>query len=180
MGMKEILSSIEGEWRRYKVLGDGALAQTRDDELAVSGPGDGNSIAVIVAHLAGNLKSRFTDFLRTDGEKSWRDRDAEFVSHPDITRHDLLKNWESGWSILFAALEPLTDADLSRTVMIRREKFFVYEALHRLLAHTSYHVGQMVYLAKAFRGKEWNYLTIPPGQSQEYNRNPTHEKPPRS
>jgi hypothetical protein len=177
--MKEILSSIEAEWRRYKILADGALEQTRDDELGRSGPGDGNSIAVIVAHLAGNLKSRFTDFLTTDGEKSWRDRDSEFEPRANITRHELMETWEDGWAILFAALEPLTDRDLSRTITIRGEKFLVHEALHRLLAHTSYHVGQMVYLAKSFRGREWNYLTIPPGKSEEYNRNPTHEKPPR-
>src|SRR5262245_66247073 len=155
------------------------MAQLADAELTQSGPGEGNSIAILVAHLAGNLKSRFTDFLTTDGEKAWRNRDSEFEPRPNITRRELMARWEDGWSTLFRALEPLTDDDLLRPVTMRGEKFHVYEALHRLLAHTSYHVGQMVYLAKSFRGKEWNYLTIPPGKSEEYNRNPTHEKPPR-
>src|SRR5262249_20201290 len=129
---------------------------------------------------AGNLKSRFTDFLTTDGEKSWRDRESEFQPRQDTTRKDLMKSWEDGWNILFAALQPLNDDDLMRTVTIRGQKALVHETLHRLLAHTSYHVGQIVYLAKAYRGtEEWDWLTIPPGGSDEYNRNPTHEKPPR-
>jgi hypothetical protein len=176
--MREIVSSIEGEWRRYKVLGERALDQTRDDELERRGPGNGNSIAVIVSHIAGNLKSRFTEFLTTDGEKPWRDRDREFESRTNVRRAELMETWRDGWDALFAALGPLSDDDLSRTVTIRGEKFLVHEALHRLLAHTSYHVGQIVYLAKSFRSTGWNYLTIPPGKSQEYNRNPTHEKPP--
>jgi hypothetical protein len=176
--MRNILTSIEAEWRRYKVLGEGALEQTRDDELSKSGPGGGNSITIIVRHIAGNLKSRFTDFLTADGEKPWRDRDSEFEPRPNMKRGELLEIWNAGWAALFDALVPLADEDLFRTVTIRGEKFFVYEALHRLLAHTSYHVGQIVYLAKEFRGSEWNSLSIPPGKSQEYNRNPTHEKPP--
>jgi uncharacterized protein DUF1572 len=179
MAMREILSSIEGEWRRCKVLADGALQQTKDDELGKSGPGGGNSIAVIVTHLAGNFKSRFTDFLTTDGEKAWRNRDSEFESQGNVTRRQLTDRWENGWAILFVALRPLTDQDLSSTVTIRGEKFLIHEALIRLLSHTSYHVGQIVYLAKAFRAAEWKYLTIPPGKSEEYNRNPTHEKAPR-
>jgi Protein of unknown function (DUF1572) len=177
--MRAILSSIEGEWRRYKVLGDRALQQVQDDELGMSGPGGGNSIAVLVAHIAGNLKSRFTGFLATDGEKPWRDRDSEFEPRPNITRRELLSAWNEGWTTLFAALDGLADADLSRIVTIRGEKFLIHEALLRLLAHTSYHVGQIIYLAKSYRGSEWDWLTIPPGKSQEYNRNPVHEKPPK-
>ena len=166
--------------RRYKVLGERALEQTKDNELGRSGPGDGNSIAVIVWHIAGNLKSRFTDFLTADGEKPWRDRDAEFEPRPNVTREELLDTWNNGWNTLFVTLEPLTDHDLSRTVTIRGEKFLVHEALHRLLAHTSYHVGQIVYLAKSFRGSDWKWLTIPLGKSQEYNRNPRHERAPKT
>ena len=177
--MRQIVSSIEGEWRRYKVLGEGALRQLRDEELGTSGLSNGNSVAVIVWHIAGNLKSRFTDFLISDGEKPWRDRDAEFQPRSSVTRAELFEKWNDGWSTLFSALDPLTDEDLSRAVMIRGEKFLVHEALHRLLAHTSYHVGQIVYLAKSFRGDEWNCLTIPLGKSEEYNRNPTHQKPPK-
>jgi len=176
--MRDILSSIEGEWRRYKVLAERALEQTRDDELTAVGGEGTNSIAVIVAHIAGNLKSRFTDFMTADGEKPWRDRDAEFERRPGLKRQQLLEQWNEGWSILFAELEALTDPDLKRTVTIRGEKFLVHETLHRLLAHTSYHVGQIVHLAKAFRGNDWRSLSIPLGKSQEYNRNPVGQKAP--
>jgi len=177
--MRDIVGSIEGEWRRYKTLGEGALRQTHDEELGYDGPGGGNSIAVIVWHIAGNLKSRFTDFLTSDGEKPWRNRDEEFRPRPDVSRDEVMSKWNEGWAILLDALAPLTDADLSRTVVIRGEKSQVHDTLHRLLAHTSYHVGQVVYLAKAFRAKDWECLTIPLGKSAEYNQNPTHEKPPR-
>src|SRR5262245_16933489 len=177
--MKDIVAAIEGEWRRYQILGDRTLEQVHDDELGRNGPGDGNSIAVIVWHIAGNLKSRFTDFLTADGEKPWRHRDSEFLPRAGVTRAEVLAVWNEGWRILFDALEPLTDEDLSRAVVIRRESCRVHEALLRLLAHTSYHVGQVVYLAKSFRGNEWDYLTIPPGKSEEYNQNPSHEKAPR-
>ncbi len=178
--MREIISSIEGEWRRYKALGEGALRQLRDDELGKSGPGEGNSAAVIVWHIAGNLKSRFTDFLYSDGEKPWRDRESEFLPREGITRGELLDQWNAGWAALFNALEPLNDDDLRREVTIRGVKAQVHEALHRLLAHTSYHVGQIVYLAKSFRGKDWDWLTIPPGGSDVYNQNATREKPPKA
>jgi Protein of unknown function (DUF1572) len=178
--MRELLSSIESEWRRYKNLAECALEQTRDNELSKDSTGEANSIAVIVSHIAGNLKSRFADFLTTDGEKDWRDRDAEFEPRPKVTRRELLKIWDEGWKTLFAALDPLMDNDLTRIVTIRGEKFLVHEALHRLLAHTSYHVGQIVYIAKSFRGSEWNCLSIPLGKSREYNLNPTREKPPKA
>jgi Protein of unknown function (DUF1572) len=176
--MREILSSIEGEWRRYKVLAERALEQTRDEELTMITSVGSNSIAVIVTHIGGNLKSRFADFLTADGEKPWRDRDAEFEPRTDVTRQELLERWADGWRTLFTELEPLTDLDLKRTVTIRGEKFLVHETLLRLLAHTSYHVGQIVQLAKAFRGNDWNSLSIPRGKSQEYNRNPKGQRPP--
>ena len=164
--MRKILSSIESEWRRYKILAERALEQTRDNELGKGSPGEGNSVAVIVSHIAGNLKSRFTDFLTTDGEKPWRDRDAEFQPRPKVTRREVMETWDEGWKTLFAALDPLMDDDLTRMVTIRGEKMLVHEALHRLLAHTSYHVGQIVYIAKSFRGSEWNCLSIPLGKSR--------------
>ena len=175
--MREVVSSIEGEWRRYKALGEGAFRQLRDDEIGRSGPGDGNSIAVIVWHIAGNLKSRFQDFLTADGEKPWRKRDTEFELR-NVTRAELMEKWNDGWSTLFAAIEPLQDADLSRTVTIRGEKFPVHDALLRLVTHTSYHVGQIVFLAKSFRGSEWDSLSIPLGKSEEFNRKPTGQRPP--
>jgi Protein of unknown function (DUF1572) len=176
--MRQMVSSIEAEWRRYKITAEGAFRQLRDDEIGKNGPGNGNSVATIVWHIAGNLKSRFTDFLNSDGEKPWRDRDSEFDSRTTVTRAEMLAKWTDGWDALFEALGPLNDLDLSRTVTIRGEKFLVYEALLRLLPHTSYHVGQIIYLVKSFRGSDWDYLSIPPGKSEEYNRNPTNEKPP--
>ena len=177
--MRQVVSSIEAEWRRYKALGEGAFRQLKDDEFGRSGPGENNSIAMIVWHIAGNLKSRFTDFLTSDGEKPWRKRDTEFEPREGITRAEVLNRWNDGWVVLFAALEPLQDEDLSRTVIIRHEEFTVIDALQRLVAHTSYHVGQIVYLAKSFRGNSWDSLSIPPGKSEEYNRNPVSQRPPR-
>jgi uncharacterized protein DUF1572 len=174
--MRSILTSIEDEYRRYKALAEGAIAQVTDPDLTAQGPGDSNSIAVILAHVAGNLESRFTDFLTTDGEKPWRDRDREFVPGNE-TRQELLGKWERGWTVLFGSLTPLTDADLLRTVTIRREQLSVHDALHRSLAHTAYHVGQIVYIARVSRAGDWRWLSIPPGQSAEYNRRPTREKP---
>jgi hypothetical protein len=175
--MRDIVSSIESQWRYYKALGEGAIGQVHDDELGHDT--GGNSVAVIVWHIAGNLKSRFTDFLDSDGEKPWRNRDSEFEDRSNITRAELLDKWNGGWSALFAVLEPLSDEDLSRSVSIRGVKCRVHEALHRAVAHTSYHVGQIVLLAKGFRGAEWKSLTIPRGKSQEYNQNPVREKSPR-
>ena len=172
------MASIEGEWRRYKTLAERAFRQLRDDELGENGPGGGNSVAIIVWHIAGNLKSRFTDFLDSDGEKPWRNRDSEFQPRDGISRAEMVEKWNSGWNTLFATLEKLSDEDLSRMVIIRGEKFRAHETLHRLLAHTSYHVGQIVYLAKIFRGTEWNSLSIPHGKSEEYNRNPKGQRPP--
>jgi uncharacterized damage-inducible protein DinB len=168
--MRNFVSSIEGEWRRYKTLGEGAIQQVRDDELGRDE--GGNSIAVIVWHIGGNLKSRFTDFLDTDGEKPWRNRDTEFDDRSNIKRTELLDKWNSGWDALFTALETLSDEDLSRTVTIRGVKCRVHEALHRAVAHTSYHVGQIVVLAKGFRGSEWKSLSIPRGKSEQYNQHP--------
>jgi hypothetical protein len=176
--MRQIVSSIEAEWRRYKALGEGAIRQLKDDEIGRSGPGENNSVAVIVWHIAGNLKSRFTDFLTADGEKPWRHRDSEFEPRSGITRADLLDKWNDGWAVLFSAVDPLQDEDLFRVVTIRGEQFSVLETLQRLVAHTSYHVGQIVYLAKSFRGNAWDSLSIPLGKSEEYNRNPTSQRPP--
>ena len=174
--MREIVSSIEGEYRRYKKLGEGAFRQVREEELSKSGPGGGNSIAVIVWHLSGNLRSRFTDFLTTDGEKPWRKRDDEFEPRA-VTSAELLERWNEGWKTVLNTLESLSDSDLSRPITIRGVSFQAHEALHRLMAHTSYHVGQIVYIAKSFRGNDWESLSIPLGKSEEYNRNPTRERP---
>ena len=175
--MRELIASIEGEFRRYKKLGDETIAQLQDNELTESGPGGGNSTAVLVWHLSGNLQSRFTDFLTSDGEKPWRNRDDEFRSRDGITRDELISKWEVGWTTLFRSLDSLTDEDLFKTVIIRNESFSVHEALHRLMAHASYHVGQMVYLGKIFRSGDWKCLSIPLGKSEEFNRNPKGQRP---
>ena len=169
-----ILSSITSEFRRYKALGDSALAQLDESELARSGPNDGNSAAVLVWHLGGNLRSRFSGFLTSDGEKPWRKRDEEFVRRT-VTRSELLEKWNSGWDELFGALEGLTDDHLRHTITIRGQSFEVHDALHRSLAHVSYHVGQLVYVAKSIRGDSWSCLSIPIGKSEEYNKNPANQ-----
>jgi hypothetical protein len=177
--MRDIIASIEGEFRRYKVLADQAIDQLADHELSMLGPGEGNSIVIIAWHLSGNLKSRFTDFLTSDGEKPWRNRDEEFESRK-VTRSELKDKWNGGWDVLFASLQSLSDADLFKSVVIRGESFKVHEALHRLMAHAAYHAGQIVYLAKCIRGRDWKCLSIPLGGSSQFNRNPVGQRPPSS
>lgn len=174
--MSTVVESIRGEYLRYKALAEGALAQVGDERLGVEPGPSSNSLARIVWHVSGNLASRFTDFLTSDGEKPWRNRDEEFESRT-VSRQELLEKWEKGWTALLGALETLTDADLGRTVTIRGQSLMVHEALHRSLAHTSYHVGQIVFLAKTFTGTGWMYLSIAPGASAAYNADPRHEKP---
>ena len=172
---RRIVESIEGEYRRYKALAEGAIEQLDDGQLCQA-TGDGsNSIATIVWHVSGNLESRFTDFLEADGEKPWRDRDSEFLQRK-VTRAELLEKWEKGWSVLFEALAGLNDEQLQEVVTIRGVPLSVADALHRSLAHAAYHVGQIVFLAKELRGGEWRYLSIPPGESAAYNENPLREK----
>jgi hypothetical protein len=175
--MRDVLASIETEFRRYKGLGDGAIQQLADAELSRAGSDGGNSVAVLVWHLSGNLASRFTDFLTTDGEKPWRHRDEEFHDR-QVTRGELVAKWNNGWAVLQTALATLDDSNLNDTVLIRGVEFKVHEALHRSLAHFSYHVGQMVFLAKSFRGDAWKTLSIARGASEAYNANPTRERPP--
>jgi uncharacterized damage-inducible protein DinB len=170
-----VLSAIEPEFRRYKRLGDESIRQLDAEALVRQPPGDGNSVAAIVWHVAGNLRSRFTDFLTTDGEKPWRDRESEFAARA-VSAAAVRAKWEEGWAVLFETLSTLTDADLSRTVVIRGQSLSVLDALQRSVTHASYHVGQIVFLARSLRGKRWEWLSIPPGQSDAYNRNPTREK----
>ncbi len=169
-----VLASIEAEYRRYKALADAAISQVGDEELARTGPGDSNSIEMLVRHLTGNLRSRFTDFRTSDGEKPWRNRDDEFEP-ASLSRQDLLAAWDEAWDVLFAALSSVSDTDLGGTVTVRRQPLRIDEALHRSLAHAAYHVGQIVYLAKAMRAESWHCLSIPRGASQDYNRAPTRE-----
>jgi uncharacterized damage-inducible protein DinB len=174
--MNHIIESLRAEYLRYKGLAEAAIGQVSEAELVAPGEGGGNSIAVICWHLGGNLRSRFTDFLTTDGEKPWRKRDEEFERRA-VTRAELLGEWERGWATLLETLDALSDADLEREVTIRRQPLRVSEALHRSLAHASYHVGQIVHVARGLRGSDWRFLSIPPGQSEQYNARPTLEKP---
>jgi Protein of unknown function (DUF1572) len=163
------LTDIGRTFRNYKALGDAALAQTPDEHLTTELDPNSNSIAVIAKHVGGNLRSRFQDFLTTDGEKPDRNRDTEFELADRLTRADVISWWEAGWNRLTAALNALTPSDLMRTVQIRREEFLVVEALNRSAAHTAYHVGQMVYLARHFAGERWKTLSIPKGQSAQFS-----------
>jgi hypothetical protein len=170
-----IISSIKYEYLRYKKLGEGAINQTPEDGLNKLYCDDNNSISVIVAHISGNLNSRFTDFLTTDGEKPWRKRDTEFEKR-DLTKSELLQLWDDGWVVLLTTLDELSDDDLGKTITIREKELTVADALHRSLAHVSYHVGQIVYIARMIVGKEWKSLSIPRGGSNTYNQNPDKEK----
>ena len=155
-------------FRQYKKLAEGAMEQVSDQELVAVLDPEMNSIAQTVKHMAGNMRSRWTDFLTSDGEKPDRNRDSEFIA-PPATRTHLLEVWERGWQAAFGALGPLTDADLSRQVTIRGEPHSVMQAINRQIAHYSYHVGQIVLLAKHFRGENWRSLSIPRNRSAEFN-----------
>ena len=155
-------------FRYYKRLADRAMEQVPDDALFATLDAESNSIGVIVQHIVGNMRSRWTDFLTADGEKPDRNRDSEFEA-PPATRVELLTIWESSWKLVFHALEPLTEADLSRTIYIRGEAHSVLQAINRQVTHYAYHVGQIVYLAKHFAGVDWNSLTVPRGKSAEFN-----------
>jgi GNAT superfamily N-acetyltransferase len=164
-----MIAEVTAEYRRYKKLAEGALAQVDDGDLSRPGPGGGNSLATLVWHIAGNLRSRFSDFRTADGEKAWRRRDEEFIERP-VGRAEVLSKWETGWVVLFGELAKLTDADLAATVTIRGEAMPIAIALQRSVTHTSYHVGQVVYLAKALCGGSWSSLSIPVGMSEALNR----------
>ena len=172
MALKFTTSYIEDAlaiFRQYKQLGERAIKQVSDELLFASLDDECNSIAIIVKHMAGNMRSRWTEFLTTDGEKPNRDRDSEFVD-PPATREALMKAWEEGWACVFHAIEPLTDADLSRTVTIRGEAHSVMQAINRQLAHYPQHVGQIVLLAKHYAGEQWQTLSVPRNRSAEFNR----------
>src|SRR5712692_6123019 len=156
-------------FRYYKKLAEGAFAQIGDEDFFKTLDEESNSIAVNVKHMAGNMISRWTDFLTTDGEKPERDRDMEFVMLPETIRDEMLAYWEKGWQCTFDAVEQLTPDDLMRTVTIRGQNHTVVQAINRQLAHYAYHVGQIVYLAKHFRWSDWQSLSVPRNKSAEFN-----------
>lgn len=162
------LKNIKALFRYYKNLGDKTFAQLGEEELFHSESEHSNNIAVIAKHIAGNALSRFTDFLHSDGEKSWRNRESEFEQSFQ-TKEEVLTYWEKGWRCVFEAIDPLEVGDMSKIAYIRNEGHSVMEALNRQLGHYSYHVGQMVWLGKKLKGENWESLSIPKGQSEEFN-----------
>ena len=162
------LEDIIFSFRKHKELAEKAFRQVAGENFFKK-PGDhSNSIAIIIKHVAGNLASRWTDFRTTDGDKPWRDRDAEFIIVPEDTRPNLLAAWERGWTALFQTLGDLQEAHLLKTVTIRKEEHTVFQAIHRSLTHTAYHVGQIVYLSRLLTTEGWEWITIPPGQSKQW------------
>ncbi|HXC69284.1 MAG TPA: DUF1572 family protein [Pyrinomonadaceae bacterium] len=155
--------------RAYKKLAEKAIAQMHDEEFFVTLDEESNSVAVVMKHMAGNMISRWTDFLTSDGEKPNRHRDMEFVIEPETTKDDVLAYWERGWACVFEALEPLRPEDFEKTVMIRGEEHTIVQAINRQLMHYAYHIGQIVFLAKHFRSAEWKSLSIPRNRSAEFN-----------
>jgi uncharacterized damage-inducible protein DinB len=172
MALKFTTSYVEDSLellRYYKKLAERAMDQVKDEQLFATLDGESNSIAIVVKHMAGNMRSHWTDFLTTDGEKANRDRDSEFVD-PPATREALLQLWESGWALVLQAIEPLSDQDLSRTVTIRGEGHSVMQAINRQVAHYAHHVGQIVMIAKHLAQDRWQSLSIPRNRSAEFNR----------
>ena len=163
------LEIIKKQFESYKALGDKTFAQLTDEQIAWQYNGESNSIGVIVKHLWGNMLSRWTDFLISDGEKEWRDRDAEFDN--DIAgKEELLAKWNEGWKCMFNALNNLTEDDLSKEIFIRRQSHTVMEAISRQLSHYAYHVGQIVFIGKMVLNEKWSSLSIPKGGSDQYNK----------
>jgi len=156
-------------FRGHKRLADGAIAQLNDEQFFAAPDPESNSVALIMKHLAGNMRSRFTDFLTTDGEKPDRNRDREFVMHGDAKREEVLASWEKYWQLVFDTLNSLHPEDLDRTVTIRGEPQSVLQAINRQVAHYAYHVGQIVFLAKHWKGAQWKTLSVPKGQSEQVN-----------
>ena len=176
--MNEMIDSYRSEFRRYRATAEMAIKQLSDEDLNRVLFPDGNSVAMLVRHISGNLLSRFTDFLASDGEKPWRDRDREFDER-DYSRPEVESMWHEGWAVLEDTLSTLSDDDLSRSVRIRGDEWSVDAALARSLAHISYHVGQIVLLARMGRPRPWEWISVPKGKSADYNLNPTKERGPR-
>ncbi len=163
---KAYLDDVLFSFRKQKDMAEQAIGQLDDAEFFRKPGEQSNSVAVIVKHLAGNLKSRWTDFLTSDGEKPWRNRDAEFVIGPEDTRARLLAAWQDGWDAALGTLASLGEEDLLKKVTIRREEHTVLQAIHRSLTHTAYHAGQILYVARLVKKGDWRYITIPPGESE--------------
>ncbi|MDN3687682.1 DUF1572 family protein [Cyclobacterium jeungdonense] len=168
--LKNYLDSSLNLFRFYKSLGEKALEQVADENLFWQHNADSNSMATIVKHMAGNMHSRWTDFLESDGEKPWRNRDGEFEN--DIrSREEMMQVWEEGWKVLFAAIEPLAPSDFEKTVYIQNKAHTVMDAINRQLTHYASHVGQLIYLGKMLHSDAWQSLSVPKGQSKTFSQN---------
>lgn len=167
--IKQFLDDALSSFRAYKKLAEKAIEQISEEEFFIALDAESNSIALIMKHIAGNLLSRWTDFLTSDGEKPNRNRDMEFVIESDNSKEALMAYWERGWQTLFSALEPLQPADFERIVKIRGEDHSIVQAINRQLTHYSYHIGQIVFLAKHFRSADWKSLSVPKNRSAEFN-----------
>lgn len=163
------LEEARRQLRGHKRMGEGAMSQLRDEDFFVTIDPEANSVAILVKHLAGNMRSRFSDFLISDGEKPDRFRDREFEIGPATTRSEVMTWWEEGWGCVFGALDPLKPEDVMRTVTIRGEPHTVLQAVNRQIAHYAQHIGQIILLAKHLRSSEWKTLSIPRGKSEEFN-----------
>ncbi len=164
----EFLPKIINRFKAYKELADKTFEQLEDKDFFYQPSAESNSIAIIIQHMYGNAMSRWTNFLAEDGEKEWRKRDAEFEVM-DVSRQDLLSFWNTGWNVVFQTLESLREEDLDKTIYIRSEPLKAFDAILRQLAHYSYHVGQIVYVGKLIKDNEWKSLSIPRGQSNQFN-----------
>lgn len=173
---KEFLKTAIRRLKYYKDLGDKTFAQLQDWDLHYQPNADANSIAIIIQHISGNMQSRWTNFLTEDGEKEWRQRDAEFENY-DYSKKELLELWENGWNCCFETLEKLTKKDLKATITIRQEPISVIDAINRQMAHYPYHVGQIIHIAKSIKGKNWNNLSIPRAASLEFNESEAMKDP---
>ena len=166
------LEEARRQMRGHKRMGEGAMAQLKDEEFFVALDTESNSVAVLVKHLAGNMRSRFTDFLTSDGEKPDRFRDREFEVTSATTRDEVMRWWEEGWARVFGAIDPLKPEDMTREVTIRGEPHTVLMAINRQIAHYAAHIGQIVFLAKHLRSSQWKTLSIPRGKSEEFKKVP--------
>ncbi len=169
MQKDQYLKDVISQFRKLKELADKAVSQVADKDFFAMPDEHSNSIAIILKHMAGNMRSRWRDFLTSDGEKADRNRDTEFVIEKGDSKESILQAWARGWQYLFEALEPLGPEDLNKTVLIRTEPHSIIEAINRQLAHYAYHVGQIVFLARSLAGSQWQSLSIPRGKSDEFN-----------
>ncbi|MDP5157529.1 MAG: DUF1572 domain-containing protein [Flaviramulus sp.] len=166
--MESFIRSVLKQFEYYKILGDKTFEQLSFDEMQWQSDSESNSISIIVKHLAGNMLSRWTNFLIEDGEKDWRNRDIEFLNNFN-SKEEIIATWESGWHCFFKAIKPLNQNDLESIIYIRNEGHTILEAINRQLAHYPYHVGQIVFIGKLIKGKNWHSLSIPVGDSLKHN-----------